>query len=169
MKRTVTALSLVTLIAAPALAAAETLHANLTGYQEVPAVSTGASGEFRAKLNEAAGTIDYDLTYDGLESPVRMSHIHVAQPGVNGGISVWLCQTAAFPAPAPVFAVTPVCPQAGTVSGTITAAQVIGPVPQLIVATQLDELIRAIRAGVTYVNIHSDGVPGGEIRGLLRR
>ena len=57
---------------------------------------------------------------------------------------------------------------AGKVSGTITAASVIGPLPQLVTAGQLDEVIAAIRAGVAYGNVHSSAVPGGEIRGQLK-
>jgi hypothetical protein len=53
------------------------------------------------------------------------------------------------------------------VSGTITAANVIGPAGQGIAATQLAELIRAIRAGAAYANVHSSIWPGGEIRGQL--
>jgi hypothetical protein len=33
---------------------------------------------------------------------------------------------------------------------------------------EFDELVRAIRAGVTYVNVHSETFPGGEIRGQLK-
>ena len=35
-------------------AAAQTLHATLESYQEVPAVSSAASGSFRAKIDKQA-------------------------------------------------------------------------------------------------------------------
>jgi hypothetical protein len=61
------------------------------------------------------------------------------------------------------------CPgtTSGEVTGTITAAQVIGPVPQGITAGEFDELLEAIRAGVAYVNVHTSTFPAGEIRGQL--
>ena len=54
-----------------------------------------------------------------------------------------------------------------TITGTITAKDVIGPVPQGIAAGEFGELTDAVRAGVTYVNVHSSLYPGGEIRAQL--
>jgi hypothetical protein len=51
------------------------------------------------------------------------------------------------------------------VTGTIRAANIIGPGVQGIAATELDELIAAIRAGIAYPNVHSTKFPNGEIRG----
>jgi hypothetical protein len=83
-------------------------------------------------------------------------------------LSVWLCQTAAIPAPAPVAAITPQCATpGGTVTGTLTAANVIGPAAQGIEPGQFSELVAAIRAGATYVNVHSSKWGGGEIRSQL--
>ena len=62
----------------------------LTGYEEVPSVSTGASGEFTAKIRKDS-TIDWQLSYSDLEGAVQQSHIHLGQTGVNGGITVFLC------------------------------------------------------------------------------
>ena len=60
------------------------------------------------------------------------------------------------------------CPTGpATISGTITAADVIGPVGQGVAAGELDELIAAMRAGATYVNIHSTKWPGGEVRSQI--
>jgi hypothetical protein len=56
----------------------------------------------------------------------------------------------------------------GSATGTITAASVIGPAGQLVSATELAEVIRMIRNGAAYVNVHTTGVPSGEIRGLIR-
>jgi hypothetical protein len=135
----------------------------LRSYEEVPAVSSAASGLFRARINEAAGTITYELSYQGLQGDVRQSHIHFGQRSVNGGISVFLCQTATNPDPtggAPTCGASP-----AAMTGTLTAANIIGPTGQGIAATEFAELIRAIRAGVAYVNVHTNLFPGGEIRG----
>ncbi len=84
-----------------------------------------------------------------------------------GAIVVWLCQTAGTPAPAAVAAFTPFCPPEGTVTGTIVPAQVITAVGQGIDTGEFDEVVRAIRAGATYANVHSTLFPPGEIRGRI--
>jgi hypothetical protein len=142
------------------------LRARLTGLQEVPAVSTEARGRFRAEIDDDGSSIEYELSYEDLEGTVAQAHIHLGQSGVNGGISVWLCQTPpTFVDPA---SLAPICPQEGTVTGTLTAANVIGPAAQGIAVGELAELIRAIRAGRTYANVHSSKFPGGEVRGQIR-
>src|ERR1051325_1132290 len=80
----------VALLSVPALISAEhpdraeRIHAALTGYQEVPSVSTPASGEFHARIARDHTSIDYELSYDNLVGTVQQSHIHFAQRGVNG-------------------------------------------------------------------------------------
>lgn len=163
------------LSAAALPAHAETVHARLSGYQEVPTVSSPGSGEFRAKIDKRRQTIEYELSYEDTEGRVFMAHIHAAQPGVNGGIIVWLCGNPADGGTPPVAGV-PACPvPGGTVTGTITTALITpnaGAQAQLFTAGDFDELVAAIRAGVTYVNVHttaaSGGVPGGELRGQIR-
>jgi hypothetical protein len=157
------------LLVVPAVASAEQIKADLTGYQEVPVVSTNASGEFRAHISPGGHTIDYELSYSGLNGTVQQGHIHVAQLSVNGAIVIWLCQTAApFLDPT---GLAPQCPPSGTVTGTITTANVIGgapPNPQQLTAGDLAEVIAAIRAGTAYANVHTDLSPGGEIRGQIK-
>jgi len=72
---------------------AERLKAVLIGYEEVPAVSTVARGEFRARISDDEQSIDYKLTDSGLQGKVTQAHIHVAQRSVNGSIVIWLCGT----------------------------------------------------------------------------
>jgi hypothetical protein len=154
----------------PAYADGDKLRARLTGYEEVPAVSSPGRGEFEARISRDEGMIEYELSYSGLQGTVSMAHIHFAQRGVNGSIVLWLCQTAAAPAPASVAALTPECPASGMVSGTLTAANVVaaGTTSQLILAGELAEVIAAIRAGRAYVNVHALPLnPGGELRGQI--
>lgn len=131
--------------------------ARLQGLNEVPAVSSTARGEFTARIRGDA--VDWELSYERLEGTVTTAaHVHFGQKNVNGGISVFLCGGA-----------TPPCtPGSGTFRGTFTAADVGGPAAQGIAAGEIAELISAIRAGTTYINVHTDKHPGGEIRGQVR-
>lgn len=156
--------------------------ARLSGYNEVHfiaaptpalrgAISTQARGSFRAVIDDRAEMIHYELSFEGLEADVTQSHIHFGQRHTVGAIVVWLCQTAGTPAPAAVAGATPMCggPRASTVTGTITAAQVLTATGQGIDAGEFDEVVSAIRAGAAYANVHSTLFPPGEIRGQIRR
>jgi CHRD domain len=147
----------------------EKMDVNLRGFEEVPVTVSGGSGQLQLDINAAAGTIAYSLSYQNLEGTVTQAHIHIGQKNVAGGIALWLCQTTTAPAPAAAGSV-PTCPgpNSGTVSGTLTAANVIGPTGQAVPAGSLDDVLTAIRAGQAYGNVHSTVVPGGEIRGQLR-
>lgn len=134
----------------------------LSGFEEVPALSTAARALFGARVER--DTITYELSYRDLESDATQSHIHFGQKSVNGGIVVFLCSNLGN---GPVG--TQACPlRAGTIRGTIVAANVIGPTGQGITAGQFDEFMRAMRSGITYANVHTTGYPGGEVRGQIR-
>ena len=140
-------------------------NTRLTGYQEVPALSTSGHGKFRASVRAGGSELRYRLSYSGLEAPPQQAHIHLGQRGVNAGVIVFLCDnTGAGPAG------TKPCPDpSGTVTGTLHAADVIGPASQGIAPGEFAELVRAIRAGATYANVHSVKYPGGEIRAQLEK
>lgn len=131
------------------------------------AVSTPAKGRFKAILDDRADMIEYELSYEGLRGTVTQGHIHFGQRHTVGGIVVWLCQTTTNQAPAAVAASTPVCPSEGTVTGTITPAQVLAQTAQGFTAGDFDELVRAIRNGAAYANVHSSMFTPGEIRGHI--
>ena len=135
---------------------------NLIGYEEVPAVSTVGGGTFHAAISRSDDEIQYELTYNNLQGNTQQSHIHFGQKSVNGGISVFLCSNLGN-GPAG----TQPCPQSGTITGTLRPADVIGPNAQGIAPTEFAELVKALRAGVAYANVHSSVWPGGEIRGQL--
>jgi hypothetical protein len=140
------------------------VRANLEGYQEVPAVSTVASGRFRAVIDTKANTITWKLNYEGLEGAVAQSHVHFGQMSVNGGISFFLCTNAGN---GPVG--TQLCPEGpAELTGVITPDLVIGPAGTGIEPGAMAEIIAAIKNGTAYANVHSAKWPGGEIRGQLR-
>jgi hypothetical protein len=158
------------LLALPALAGhghgGGTMRAHLSGYNEVPVVSTVAEGDFAARMSADGMSVEWAMQFSGLSSPVTQAHIHFAQAAVNGPIVVWLCGTTANPGPAG----TQTCPQQGNLSGTITAASVLASPPtQQLGAGELAELVAAMRVGAAYVNIHTATSPGGEVRGQVRR
>jgi hypothetical protein len=140
------------------------LRETLTGYEETPlALSTTGTGQFRAQVNERAQEITYTLSYNGLEGPVTQAHIHFGAVAQTGGISIFLC-TNLGNGPAG----TQACPAAsGTVTGTLRPGDVIGPAAQGITAGQFAEVVAALKAGLTYVNVHSTLYPAGEIRAQL--
>ena len=142
----------------------DSIREELTGYEEtLVAVSTTGNGSFRARIDEGQQEISYRLRYADLEGTVSQAHIHFGARAQSGGISVFLC-TNGGNGPAG----TQLCPAApATVTGTIRPVDVIGPAAQGITAGQFAELVDAIRAGVTYVNVHSSLYPGGEIRAQL--
>jgi len=65
----------------------------------------------------------------------------------------------------------PVCPAAtsGTITGTITEANVTGPAGQGINPGDLTSALEAVRDGNAYANMHTMKFPAGEIRGQVER
>jgi len=149
------------------VANAEQIGTVLNGYEESPSVSTTALGAFLANIDAQGSVIKYNESFWGLQAPITQSHIHVAMPGVNGSVVIFLCQTAGSPDPT---GLAPQCPQEGTVSGTITAANVVAgaTASQQLKAGDLTAIITAIRAGAAYANVHTTASPGGEIRGQIK-
>lgn len=142
-------------------AGGNTVRARLNGYEETPlSLSTNGIGNFSASIDDAAQTITYSLSYFHLEgTTTTAAHIHLGQRRTSGGVSAFLCGGGDKPA----------CTSGGgTVTGVIDAADVIGPAGQGIAPGEFNELVRAIRSGNTYANVHTNMYPGGEIRGQIR-
>jgi hypothetical protein len=130
--------------------------AKLDGYQETPSLSTDGHGSFRAKVRSDG--IHYTLRYEDLESNASAAHIHLGQRATAGGVIAFLCGGGDKPA----------CPaREGKVEGVIDAADVIGPTAQGIAPGEFDEVIRALRHGAVYANVHTATYGGGEIRGQV--
>jgi hypothetical protein len=153
--------AIVSVVATTALAGdGGNARADLDGYQELSptsSVSTVGNGEFKAKIRSQQ--IQYELRYRDLEGgAVLFAHIHFGQRATNGGVSAFLCGGGGKP---------PCPPSPATVTGTIVPTDVVGPAAQGIAPAQFDELVRAMRAGATYANVHTTQWPGGEIRGQI--
>ncbi|HSO28712.1 MAG TPA: CHRD domain-containing protein [Candidatus Sulfomarinibacteraceae bacterium] len=129
------------------------VKAVLSGFNEIPAISTAGTGKLRMSIDGSNTTVTYTLTFSGLEGgAVIGAHLHLGKPGVAGGVIVNLC---------PVTCVSPV-------TGTFGAANVAA-LPAQGIAGPADwaEVLKAIRAGAVYANVHTTAYPAGEIRGQL--
>jgi hypothetical protein len=168
MRRLVVSIAVISVVSLSAIALGQgfkKISEILTGYEETPsAISTTGNGTFTARISKDESRIEWQLTYSDLEGAVLQSHIHFGQKAVTGPISVFLCTNlgngpaGTQPCPAPP----------ATISGTIVAADVTaGAADKGIEAGHLNELIDAIRAGATYVNVHSTKWPTGEIRSQI--
>jgi hypothetical protein len=137
------------------------ISAHLSGFREVPPILTNGEASFRAIVR--SDSISYTLTFSGLTSNATQAHLHFGEPGVNGGIFVFLC-TNLGNGPAG----TPACPAAcGTVSGTLTAANVVSIAAQNVTSGDFAAVRRIIASGDAYANIHTVNFPAGEIRGQV--
>jgi CHRD domain-containing protein len=153
-------LAMLLIVSQPAMAST-LFSASMVGSDETPAISTGAHGFFLGTLNDAETQLDYALLYFGLEGGALLfAHIHFGQPGVSGGVSAFLCGGGSKPAPCPA--------SGGVVTGSIVAADVVGPTGQGISAGEFGELVRALKAGLTYANVHTQNFQAGEIRGQIK-
>jgi CHRD domain-containing protein len=154
---------------------AQDYSAKLSGFEEVGGLGAGetgavlSTGEATVKLHldKAAETLTYDLTYSGLVN-VLQSHIHFGKEHVAGGVMVFFC-TNLGNGPAG----TPACPDDTggqvTVSGTIKAADVVGPTAQNVTVGDFDAIVSALASDTAYANIHTKQFPAGEIRGQVHQ
>ena len=155
---------------------AQQFQANFSGFQETgplpgpTAAETGAilsngQGTLALNLNQPAGTLIFTLTFSGLSAPVTQAHIHFGKVHVPGGIIVFFCTNLNN---GPVG--TQNCPAGGgTVSGTITGANIVGPAAQNIPAGDFAGLVAALLSDTAYGNIHTSKFPAGEIRGQIHQ
>jgi hypothetical protein len=140
--------------------AATSFTATLTGAEEVPPVTTPATGS--ATFSVSGGQITYTVNGTNVQNAV-LAHIHIAPVGVNGPVRLNLCGTGA-PQPA--------CTSGTGVVASGTNGTTVGAPP-----ITFDSLLSAMRTGGAYVNVHTSAAgctpgdqgcnPGGEIRGQI--
>jgi hypothetical protein len=149
-----------------------TVKTKLTGLEETPAtINSPASGEFRATISEDGTQIKYEETWENLSSTVTQSHIHFGRPGLSGQIVLFLCTNLTPPVGPPMPQACPLSSPA-TITGTLTeddviASPVVGGQGIDPGAAGFAEMVKAIRTGSAYVNVHTTNHPSGEIRGRL--
>jgi len=161
IKRALVAVGLTALVAVSgagaAVADAPATHfkANLTGAQEVPPTGSAATGTFQLRLTDNGNKLHFRLRTEGMGRIIQ-SHIHIGAPGTNGPVVVF------FFAPTPNTADKAITGEDFEVAGVRTPADFSFPAG----VTYADFLAK-LRAGDTYVNVHSPSHPGGEIRGQI--
>ena len=131
----------------------ELFKANLTGDQEVPPVATESTGKALLRLNKAQTEIEFQLhVNDGVR--ITQSHIHCAPAGVNGPIIIFL---------AGLHAAGLDIDGKWVGNATIKDTSIVNTA----CGATLAAIAQQMRAGNTYVNVHSVAHPGGEIRGQV--
>ncbi len=140
------------LLLVPAIAGAapagQSFTASLSGSEEVPANDSIAAGQTIFKVSKDGTSVSYKLIVANLDNVIQ-SHIHCGAAGVNG--------------PVRVFLFGPVVPE-GTSNGILSQGSFD---PTGITCPDGTALLDAMRAGDTYVNVHTSLLPGGEIRGQI--
>jgi hypothetical protein len=129
----------------------EVFTATLSGGEEVPPVTTDATGA--ASFNVTGPeSIDYSVNVTGMDK-VTAAHIHSGATGENGEVVVTLFK-----------ADSPTGPISGNLAnGTITASSLEGQMQ----GTAVSDLVKSMERGETYVNVHTEANPDGEIRGQI--
>jgi CHRD domain len=115
-----------------------------TGAQEVPPTPSTATGTLDAILIGGPGSysLSFSGAYTGLGTPYSASHLHQGAIGAAGPVVLNLAANH-----------TPSSPTSGSWQGRFVPIS--------------DALATSLMAGTIYINTHSNGFPGGEIRGQM--
>jgi len=116
-----------------------TLSGPGSGAQEVPPVTTAATGNLTGTLDVQNKTLNYTITWTGLSGNMTMMHFHGPAPaGQNAS---------------PMFNLPAINGTSGTASGTLTNLP--------------DTTIQHFINGRMYYNIHTTANSPGEVRGQV--
>jgi hypothetical protein len=127
--------------------------AKLTGKAEVPPVMVKSSGEAYFKLSKDGKKLDYRIKVKNIEN-TWAAHIHKGKKGENGEVVVVL-----FSGPK----------KEGKFSGVLAKGAIMdkdlsGP----LAGKTVGDLVKLIKEGDAYVNVHTDKYKDGEIRGQIK-
>lgn len=110
----------------------------LSASQQVPPSGSAGTGSCNVMLDDVSGAVSVSCMFSGLSATASVSHIHgLAAVGINAGV---------------ILTLTPDLATSGNITGNgiLDAAQMTG-----------------MLGGMTYVNLHSQQFPGGELRGQI--
>lgn len=139
-------------LATYSFAAEKSFKSILSGSESVPAVETMARGDATFTVIKDEKALSYYVTVSDIEN-VTAAHIHLGKKGENG----------------PPVALITNDKKAGKFSGTlaegtITKKDLMGPM----MGKSVEDLIKKIKKGDAYLNVHTDKYPNGEIRGQIK-
>jgi len=127
--------------------------AKLSGHDSTPAIKTTAKGDAEFKLAKYGKELSYKLTVTDIEN-VTAAHIHQGKKGKNGPPVAGL-----FAGPKKEGKFSGVLAE-----GVISEKELMGS----LTGKPVDALVKLIKTGDVYVNIHTDGHPDGELRGQIK-
>ncbi|VAW75492.1 hypothetical protein MNBD_GAMMA13-1554 [hydrothermal vent metagenome] len=131
--------------------------AKMSGADNIPTIYTPAYGTLKTEVDPYGEYIYFKLYYENFTTKVRQANIHFSQKFANGGANLFLC---GGPKPA--------CPEySGYVEGKLYAEDIIGPAAQGIEPGDIKSVIKAMKKGLTYGNVHTEQYKAGEIRGQI--
>ncbi len=136
----------VSILATSVYAQEQKFSASLSGSQEVPPNTSTAKGW--AWLKPMGDTVWYKVNATGIDK-VTMAHIHNAKAGENGD-PIAMLQIAKSSGPT-------------LAQGNITGSDLMGS----LAGKSIADLVAKMQSGETYVNVHTDANPNGEIRGQI--
>jgi hypothetical protein len=133
--------------------AAVTFTADLGGGNEIPALTTAASGTLTLTVAADGTSVDYVLKVSGIISPT-VARLHEGKIGATG---------------ATIFTIYGGPTKSGLYSGTIAkgsfnADDLVGPLK----GKTVDDLVAMIQADSVYLNVGTEAHSQGEIRGQLQ-
>lgn len=138
-------------VASTGFAAEHTFKAKLTPKEEVAKPNAKSSGKAEFKLSKDGKELTYKVYVKDIVD-VNAAHIHVAKKGENGPPIVGLLSTG----------------KKGKFSGVLSEGKITGQDLLGDHKGKFDELVKLMKSGDTYVNVHTDANPDGEIRGQIK-
>jgi hypothetical protein len=135
------------------LASGTVFTADLAGTDEVPAVSTSATGTVSLTVSADGSSVGYILTVDNIKNATA-ARLHQGKAGATGETILTL-----FNGPT----------KSGTFSGTLAvgslkAANLEGPLK----GKTIGDLVALLESGSVYLNVGTSAHTSGEIRGELK-
>lgn len=134
--------------------------ADLTGYNEVPAVLTTGSGQVTVVVSSDQTSLNVTLNFSKLLGVAQSASLYLASPATTGGAVALICGGTA-----------PACPTTadGTATIALSASDILAIPAQGLAAGDVSSVIQALANGAIYVNVVTTKFPNGEIRGQFGR
>jgi hypothetical protein len=140
-----------------------TYTGTLSGANEIPPIVTGGTGSAIVTVDTVAQTIEVKVSFSGLTSNAMGAHIHCCvAPGSNIGVATTI----------PAFAGFPLLVTSGSYDGVLDLTSPATYNPSFVtlegsLALAEAALLAGLANNQTYLNIHTQNNPNGEIRASL--